>query len=151
MLEMLPLASDLVERGEAAAVRQRIAESGKPCVMYEGHPTDPLKGRCTVYELRPTMCRLYGFAARTSTERPGGKQYVPCVRHEELQPEAVAEAQRKLEAEGLDIPMIATEHARVMMVNRNLGRETLPINEALRRALDLVEEVRRDSEMSWAP
>lgn len=63
LAEMLPLALDLWQKGEADFWLERIsgALENPSCVFYRPDPENPLKGRCMVYEMRPLVCRLFGF------------------------------------------------------------------------------------------
>ena len=63
-LEMLPMALELVRRGEA----EKFYEAGEKmdfdgrCVLYEPDLDRPGNGRCGRYNLRPLICRLFGFS-----------------------------------------------------------------------------------------
>src|SRR5262245_9757331 len=71
VLEALPLAYWLLTRPEGVDLASeelsaiRAEGERRRCIFYK--PTagsDPTLGRCTVYEERPGLCRLFGFAAR---------------------------------------------------------------------------------------
>lgn len=64
VVEMLPLADAIIESGKADDIFDLATQSvGKPCIFYKSAPNDKTVGRCTVYDKRPSLCRLFGFAA----------------------------------------------------------------------------------------
>jgi Fe-S-cluster containining protein len=126
--EMLPLARVLLERGDAAAVFEAAtAAKGAPCVMYRGSPGDPTKGRCSVYAVRPLICRLFGFAAVSS--KTGSSQMATCKYQKTLFPDAVARAEA-LAAQG-EAPRFADFAMRVGAAIPGTDSRRLPINAAL--------------------
>ena len=86
-LEAAAIADELVRRGRAEAVLAEARVAGdRRCALYDG---DDRHGRCTVYALRPVMCRLYGFAA---VQRDGQPDLSVCRVHAMAIPEAVGAA-----------------------------------------------------------
>jgi len=134
-LEMLPLAWELLERGEANLWLDRTAEKNEQgvCVFYQPDRIVPENGRCSVYTWRPALCRLFGFAAvRTKQGKP---ELAACVRHKEIFPEIVETAQTSIE-QGLALPIFADFAQQIANIDPELGRSRLPINQALRVAIE---------------
>lgn len=78
VLELLPLAYVLWNRPKRDLWLRKLKKlpSEGRCVFYEKSAAGPGQGRCRIYHLRPLMCRLFGFAAKTN--KFGGKQWVLC-------------------------------------------------------------------------
>ncbi|MEW6072984.1 MAG: YkgJ family cysteine cluster protein [Planctomycetota bacterium] len=135
VLEMLPAARELLRRGEAEAWLARLAAPGLParCVLYSPLTADGTRGRCSLYERRPSVCRLFGFAARR--DKHGRPELVACAVHREERPGETARA-ASLVAEGFPAAVFADEHVAIAAVHPTLGTELLPINVALARALE---------------
>jgi Fe-S-cluster containining protein len=142
VLEALPLAYWLLTRPEGAdAATEALAavrEGGerRHCLFYA--PTAgaaPGQGRCSVYEHRPGLCRLFGFAARL--DRRGFKEPVICRIHRQSNPAAVEEAHR-LADQNVAMPTFYEFSTRFALLEQNLGTEQLPINEAILRAIEKV-------------
>lgn len=129
--DMVPLADAAVAAGTALGLldRARAAPTG-PCVYYV---PGRLPGGCTVYTLRPILCRLFGFAA--VRDKHGRPALAACEVHKATAPEVAARAiahvagggevamlaEYQAQADGLDDPALAAQH---------------PINVALERALE---------------
>jgi Fe-S-cluster containining protein len=64
-IELLPMALDLFERGEAVNYYDKcVAYSGEQCIFMEVSDLKMGKGRCTEYQFRPLVCRTFGVAGR---------------------------------------------------------------------------------------
>lgn len=133
-LEMLPLAWELLRRGEARLWLERV-EMGESdvCVFYQPDRIVPENGRCSVYAWRPSLCRLFGFAAIRNKQ--GEPELAACARHKEVTPEIVKVAQDAI-AQGLSIPVFSDFSMQLANIDPDFGRSLLPINQALRVALE---------------
>jgi uncharacterized protein len=136
-LELLPLAIELFQRGEATDWLERVSTELLPdvCVFYKPDPLIPGNGRCQVYPWRPTLCRLFGFA--TVRNRLSQPELAACVRHKATQPDQVAQAQAAI-AQGLPAPNFAELSQQVANLDPYWGTQPMPINQALRVALERV-------------
>jgi uncharacterized protein len=135
-LEMLPLAWELLRRGEASLWLERVEMGGSDvCVFYQSDRIVPENGRCSVYAWRPSLCRLFGFAAIRNKQ--GEPELAACVRHKEVTPETVKVAQDAI-AQGLSIPIFSDFSMQLANIDPDFGRSPLPINQALRVALEKV-------------
>lgn len=137
VLEMMPLALELWRRGEVEQWLERVADlnEAESCVFYHPDPFVSVNGRCSVYPWRPTLCRLFAFASVKN--KHGKPELAACVRHKETIPELVAQAKEAIAA-GLAAPNFADIAIQVSNLDPCLGSELLPINQALRLALQRV-------------
>ncbi|HEY9877225.1 MAG TPA: YkgJ family cysteine cluster protein [Leptolyngbyaceae cyanobacterium] len=136
-LEMLPMAAELVHRGEHLAWLEEIklgASSGV-CVCYKPNPNIPGNGRCRMYDWRPSLCRLFGFAA--THDKAGNPILAHCSHHKAVMPETLATVQAAV-AKGLPIPQFAHWQAQVANIDLHWGYQRMPINQALQVALERV-------------
>jgi Fe-S-cluster containining protein len=131
-VELEPLAEELVARGEAEAALDRAAAAGPgQCVFYASH--GPGLGRCTVYALRPMICRLFGFAA--VRDKQGQPELAGCRVHKAAQPEAMAHA-RALVAGGHPVPMMTDWQQQATELGTSATGALVPINQAIQQALE---------------
>lgn len=133
VLEMLPAAFDLVRRGEAETFleKESIVTGAGRCVFYEPDAGQPGRGRCGRYDVRPGICRLFGFAtARTRR----GRELAACRVHKATSAEAVARVALEI-VEGRPVADFPAAAVKLAEIDPTLGTTTRPINEALREAL----------------
>lgn len=138
VLEALPLAYWLLTRPEGAdAVLEDLTAIRQGGVKRHCHFFRPAPGQwgCTVYEHRPGLCRLFGFAARL--DRRGRPEPVICRIHRQADPQAAENALRLAE-EGAPMPTFYEFSTQFALLDPQLGVEQLPINEAILRALEKV-------------
>jgi Fe-S-cluster containining protein len=136
-LEMLPIAVELSRQGELSQWLERVeaVEAKGVCVFYQSDRLIPDNGRCSIYAWRPSLCRLFGFAAIANKQ--GEPELAACKKHKESIPEVIKQAQEAI-ANGLPVPQFAEFTMRLGNLDPNLGREPLPINQALKVAIERV-------------
>lgn len=134
ILEMLPLAHEIICRREAAVWLERLAspEAGRRCLLYCADPGQEAAGHCRFYNWRPALCRLFGFAAVKC--RDGSKALSVCKHIKRTDP-AGAEAALRLAEHA---PCFVHYSSRLYGLDPALGNELMPINTALRRAIDRI-------------
>ena len=134
LLEMLPIALELFRCGEGEVWIERTTREHeiKTCLFYQPDPLIPDQGRCQAYGMRPTVCRLFGWS--TATHKLGKPELIACTRHKALMPAVVATAAAAI-ANGLEAPNMAELAQQVANIDPELGRQRMPINQALRIAL----------------
>jgi Fe-S-cluster containining protein len=134
--DCLPAARALFDRGDAHALHARLAGGADArCVLYApAAPDDETRGRCGLYEHRPSICRAFGFAARRA--RAGGLELATCKELRRESPAAVARAAEAVAA-GLDAPRIDVDPTDVALL-AGADARPLPINQALRLAIERV-------------
>jgi len=137
ILEMMPVAIDLWQKNTAGAWLDKVESlNGRGrCVFYEPHPFSAGQGRCTIYPLRPLICRLFGFSARLS--KTGKPVLVTCRVIKTDQSGQYTDALKQIEG-GAKIPVMPHFSSQVAGLNLMDGARQLPINTALRLALERV-------------
>jgi len=137
VLELLPAARELLRSGEAGVWLARLGrgDGSTRCVLYLPEVGDERRGRCALYPVRPAICRLYGFAARRN--RRGELELLTCRVHRSSAREEVERAKRRVE-EGGEVTVLPDVHFDLAALHPGLGSKLLPINEALRSALELL-------------
>lgn len=127
-----PIADAAVADGTAEAMLDRaLAAPAGPCVYFA---PGRLPGGCTVYELRPVLCRLFGFAA--VHDKHGAPALAVCEVHKSATPNVASRAAAHVAAGG-PVAILAEYQARADGLAPDPARnEQLPINVALARALE---------------
>lgn len=152
-LEMLPLALHLFDIGQAEEYLVMCEEEGRfACHLYRRHSLDGTSGECNFYAWRPAICRMFGAAGyRTKNEVP---TLSVCSTIKSAFPEKYAQALIALQpvagdgitADGQAVgsqaavnpPMLANGRQRIVQIDFTLGDKLLPINQALKKALERV-------------
>jgi len=135
VLEMLPLALHLYDLGQAETVLEELQSySGFACYHYKRNSLDGLMSSCSVYKQRPVICRVFGAAG--DRDKYGNTRLSVCRHIKQNKAEAYQLALQNLPREAP--PRMATGKQRLRQIDFTLGREDLPINQALQRALQLV-------------
>ena len=137
--EFFPLAVKIYEEKREDEIISRIEErmqtEDKRCILYQPDPEVPGNGKCSEYEHRALLCRLFGFSARKN--KVGNKEFCACRAVKKKQPELIKNADKYV-AEGGEIPIYQEISLRWMSLFPTMGLETMPINEALLKALEIV-------------
>lgn len=136
-LEMLPMALEIFRRGEHIAWLERVSLAAPPgiCVCYETDPYVSGNGRCQLYAWRPSLCRLFGFAA--TRDKDGNATLASCAHHKAVMPDTLAAVQTSL-ANGLSIPQFAHWQTQLASIDPHWGYQRMPINQALQVALERI-------------
>ncbi len=139
VVEVIPFALEVWGQGRAEAVLDALEAKGQKsdsvCVAFMPDPKDRDKGRCDWYSQRPLMCRLFGFAARRG--KHDRLEIAPCRFLKEGNPEPYERVQAAIDGD-LDAPIYTDYAMRVSCLDPGLGRPVLPINAAIRQALEHV-------------
>jgi Fe-S-cluster containining protein len=137
VLETLPLAEEIYRRKEEeallVALEKKRNQDDFKCVLYLPNPGFPGTGRCSYYEFRPLVCRLFGFAFRRN--RLGNLEFSACKVMKERPPEAVHRFENGI-SETLVTPVYQESFMRIASLDPGIGYRCLPINRALREALE---------------
>ena len=136
-VEMLPLAAELWEKGEADTWLDAIERAERPdsCVFYRKDPDDPGRGRCGVYALRPLICRLFGLY--TTRDKNGKYVYGGCRIIKDRYPDLYRKAAGIIAAE--PHPSKITDYSiRIISMGTDIGRRMLPINTAAKAAIEKI-------------
>ena len=137
ILEMLPLAIQLWKEKEAEGWLNKSLATHLtgPCIFYKPDPLIAGKGRCSIYSLRPLICRLSGFSA--AVDKHGKPELVTCPTIKQWQPREYEKAQKLVES-GLPIPQLRDFALAAYQLDPALGKDRLPINIAIKDALEKV-------------
>jgi Fe-S-cluster containining protein len=131
VLEMLPMAREIFLNHDAGAWMDRLAAqpvAGR-CILFSEEQI-PSAGHCSFYTWRPVLCRLFGYAAVRS--RTGANALSVCKYIRQNDPEAATAAM----AYAGEAPCFIHYGSRVYALDPVLGNELMPINTALRRAIE---------------
>ena len=90
---------------------------------------------CSQYPHRGLICRLFGFSARTN--KYGRKELITCQVIKEESSKAFALAEEKIES-GASIPVMNQHYMRLHAIDFELTREFFPINEAIKKAIEVI-------------
>lgn len=131
VLEMIPTALDLYDRGIAQEVYdQLLIREDLTCYFYHKLSPDGFKGLCMNYGHRPSVCRSFGAAA--ARNKYGQKTMSICKLIKEQQGELINSINPEL------APVIGEFARKVMSLDPRLGERILPINQALKEALEMI-------------
>lgn len=129
-IEMIPLALYL-KRLKKLELYLSIAKRllNQYCIFYSPNPFDPSLGKCSVYHSRPSLCRLFGFAARKN--KYGTTELASCLWHKKLSPELCDQANEKLAAAQITPSLLSQFHFQLqnLSTHSRLTKHLL-INEA---------------------
>lgn len=145
--EMLPAAVRLWESGkaEAAAAELRTRAADAPCVFFVSAAAGFGGGHCTLYPLRPLLCRLFGFSAVRSKHGTPSFTFCKEIKH------AFREAVGRISADP-DLDAVVWMGAEAAAV-RDLDPLCKPATDSINRAaLDALETVLYRAELlGWQP
>ena len=120
VLEILPLADEIYRRNEEEPVLLVLEEKSNQgdfrCALYRADPGFPKGGRCSYYEF-------------------GNLELSTCKVIKERTPEAVHRGETGI-SEGLDVPVYQESFMRIASMHSGIGYRRLPINLALKAALE---------------
>ncbi len=132
VLEMLPVAHEILRIDRATEWLERLdaIQEARGCILYSVQPAEGAAGHCSFYNWRPMLCRLFGFAAVRS--RAGAKALSVCKHVRQTDPLAAAAAIALAE----EAPCFVHFSAQVYALDPALGIRLMPINTALRHAIE---------------
>ncbi len=133
-IELLPLALDLIERGEAEKVLDNsLNHKANHCMFMNITDFKAGKGQCTEYEFRPLVCRTFGVAGKH--DKDGRVSFSVCATLKETNPlDYAALLVRKFECN--DIPFIDKSKNNLFCLDPDFLQEEFPINKSLSMLLD---------------
>lgn len=137
-LELLPLAMELLERGEAQHFYEKCeGKAQERCIFL--HVTDEknFKAQCQEYRHRPLVCRTFGVSARHGKDnRP---DFSVCKTLKEEKASAYEELlNKRFLIEDTSLPYIDLCKGRLLSLDPAFLEEEMPINQALRVILERV-------------
>lgn len=136
VLEMLPLALHLFDQGKAEQTLTQLEELPEvsSCFFYQRLSFDGKQGQCSVYQQRPSICRVFGVAGYR--DKQGKTALSVC---KTIKADKAEKYQQHLIMLGEQPPpMMMNAKEQVNELDYSLGAKHYPINEALRLALEKV-------------
>ncbi len=133
VVEMQPAAQKFLRSGEAEAIFAAAdASPDGPCVLFQAHVGGGERGACQHYEVRPGVCRLFGYAMTRDKYGEPGIASCPTMRAD--QPEAFRRADAAMASGALTGPEYRAYDSAVLELADGAS-ELLPINRALMAAI----------------
>lgn len=131
-VEFLPLAYQLYKQGLALEWYQKLGNRDSPLCNAFQEFSIAGAGRCSQYEHRGLICRLFGFSA---INKNGKYQLVSCkiLKAESAFADVIDYLNQKK-----NVPTISHYYLQLQNIDYQLGSLRLPINEAIREALKVV-------------
>jgi Fe-S-cluster containining protein len=137
VLEVIPLAFQIQreKREEAVliSIEEELSRGDLTCVLVRPGEDRAGEGRCSYYGLRPLLCRLFGFSLRYN--KYGRPELCPCRVIKETAPNKVQEACKAIQ-NGLQGPVYQTSFLSIASLNPGIGYRLIPINQAIKEALE---------------
>ena len=134
ILEFLPFAHFLYTNNQAFDWLERLkGNDEKLCLIL--NPTQGGAGLCSEYKHRGLICRLFGYSARTN--KHGKKELVTCAIIKGEQGDMYQASQQQIES-GREVPVMSNFYMRLHSIDPDLTREYFPINEAIKRAIEVI-------------
>ena len=134
-LEFMPLAAWLYKTGK---VNEFLAKLDNPnhnwCACLDPDATTKGEWGCKYYEHRGLICRLFGFGFRLNREN--FPVLVTCKIMKSTRSSAVAKAGQMAEARPEEMPIFSNYFMRLLAVDPDLAVTQMPINQAIRSAIE---------------
>jgi Fe-S-cluster containining protein len=134
VLEMFPLALRILDENKLEEWMDKLEEPAQDhCLMYEPHSPDGSKGQCGVYKERPSLCRMFGVAGFYNKHQEVTLSVCKLIR------EKYPDLTKIRESEVSDkTPMLITWSYRLAQIDPGLIQDRMPINQALKKALERI-------------
>ena len=131
-LEFLPFAYHAMKLGLIDQWAEELENWKKPTCFFRKQ-TENTWG-CRIYPVRGLICRLFGFSA--TFDKQGQPVFAACRVLKKAIPDKVEQIRIAKSLPGR-IPVIANHYRRLASIDINLGQEFLPINEAIKKAIEI--------------
>ena len=134
VLEMFPLAVRILDENKLEEWLDKLeGPTQDHCLMYEPHSPDGSKGQCGVYKERPSLCRMFGVAGFYNKHHEVTLSVCKLIR------EKYPDLTKIRESEVSDkTPMLITWSYRLAQIDPGLIQDRMPINLALKKALERI-------------
>ncbi len=132
--EMLPLAWDLYQRGNAEVWLEKLSSEDHPiCPLAQFQTEDKMKGQCTEYKFRPSLCREFGVSGY---QKKDGKKVLSVCKY--IKGDKASLLIANAENNPDQIPLMSDWTRRLSTIHPQLLNNSKPIAESLRIALEKV-------------
>ncbi|WP_373523276.1 YkgJ family cysteine cluster protein [Aquiflexum sp.] len=137
VLEFLPLAFDLYDKGKAEKALEMLDKTSEEdaCIIYKSLSEDGHSGFCSDYNNRGMICRLFGSSARKNKE--GQKEIITCKKIKAEKKDLYESAIEGIKSE-MPIPSSTDAYRKINNIDFRLTEQQLPINKAIKEALESV-------------
>ena len=137
VLEFLPLAYHLLldNRAEDWLEKLNALQDSPVCAVLQVMGTDQRSGKCSIYDKRGFICRLFGFSA--TFDKYGNKRLSTCSVIKSETPAAYEKAVAWIE-DGNQVPVMRNYYYRLCNIDHRLTQKFYPINTAIRLAIEEV-------------
>ena len=134
-IEFMPLAAWLYKNGKVDEFLERLDNPKHPwCACFDPEASAKGEWGCQYYENRGLICRLFGFGFRLNRE--GLPVLVTCKIMKCSQSAAVSKAGEMAGAHPDEMPVFSNYFMRLLAIDPDLAVPQMPINEAIRRAIE---------------
>ncbi|MGO4770694.1 YkgJ family cysteine cluster protein [Flavobacterium sp. W22_SRS_FK3] len=136
-LEFLPWAFHLFLNGKAEGTLVELRNNNENnCHLYKSISLfEYQKGSCSNYRYRGLVCRLFGYAA--NTDKFGKLRLTTCKIIKEQQTQNFTKTEKMINKE-IYVPIFSDYYMRLAQIDLRMGVILLPINEALKMAIEEV-------------
>jgi len=136
-LEFLPWSFQVYLNGKSDEVLAELnSKQDSECFLYNHLSIiDKGVGNCSDYYYRGLICRLFGNSANKN--KYGKSQLLTCRNIKELYPEKYKQVSSDIENKK-HIPVCTDYYMRLMQIDFNLGNIIVPINQAMKMAIEEV-------------
>lgn len=135
ILEFIPFAHYLYKHSLAESWYTQL-QSTQDTICLILNPTQSGVGLCSEYMHRGLICRLFGFSARTN--KYSKRELVTCQVIKTEFCESYSHTVNELENPQKAIPLMSQYHMQLISIDEDLARKHYPINEAIKKALEVV-------------
>ncbi|MDN3593722.1 YkgJ family cysteine cluster protein [Zunongwangia endophytica] len=133
-LEFLPWALQCFLDGKTEDTLEALSNTSvEICHNYKMLSLENSTGRCTAYAHRGLVCRLFGYAAQRAKNNK--LQLISCKLLKQSENFSTAAVSIN---NGLSVPVFSDYYLRLAQIDFGMGRKILPINKALKIALEEV-------------
>lgn len=136
-IEFLPFAYYLYKQNKSEEWLDRIDQEApvSACLLLTPFLQENKGGFCSQYIYRGLICRLFGFSA--SRDKYGAAKLVTCKPIKTEMPEIYDTAVKGIE-DGVPVPVMNHYYMQLYAIDISLAKDLYPINEAIRRAIEIV-------------
>jgi Fe-S-cluster containining protein len=137
VLEFLPMAFDLYEKGKAEKALNLLDQTNEDdaCIIYKSFSEDGHSGFCSDYQNRGMICRLFGSSARKNKD--GIKEIITCKKIKTEKKDLYDTAVEAIKSE-MPVPSSTDAYRKINNIDFMLTERQLPINKAIKEAIESV-------------
>jgi Fe-S-cluster containining protein len=131
ILEVLPMAYWILKRDlQDEFIEKMESNPTAQCVLLKNHTKNRFFGSCLIYNLRPLICRMFGFSA--ILDKNGLPKLVTCQVIKRVFRHRFQSASNSLDT--YQVPIMKRYYAMLYSIDYSVSHRYYPVNEALRIA-----------------